>query len=135
MAIREEFQRLFMMSEPEALSLNAQAALGAVHVPQLSRPPHPSPAGPQVIPCSEHVLGVHRPPSPRPFLPPCALKALSALAGWSALSAEQPTVPVTWRAVSNPKNPAKSVTRFMMVLLLRRVDRRGRRAGCQRECA
>ena len=30
MAIREEFQRLFMMSEPEALSLNAQAALGQV---------------------------------------------------------------------------------------------------------
>ena len=30
MAIREEFQRLFMMSEPEALSLNAQAALGPV---------------------------------------------------------------------------------------------------------
>ena len=28
MAIHEEFQRLFMMSEPEALSLNAQAALG-----------------------------------------------------------------------------------------------------------
>ncbi len=28
MAIREEFQRLLMMSEPEALSLNAQAALG-----------------------------------------------------------------------------------------------------------
>ncbi len=37
MAIREEFQRLFMMSEPEALSLNAQAALGAVHVPQRSQ--------------------------------------------------------------------------------------------------
>ena len=31
MAIREEFQRLFMMSEPEALSLNAQAAFGQVH--------------------------------------------------------------------------------------------------------
>lgn len=30
MAIREEFQRLFMMSEPEALSLNAQAALSQV---------------------------------------------------------------------------------------------------------
>jgi hypothetical protein len=29
-AIREEFQRLFMMSEPQALSLNAQAALGVV---------------------------------------------------------------------------------------------------------
>ena len=37
MAIREEFQRLFMMSEPEALSLNAQAALGAVHVPKRSQ--------------------------------------------------------------------------------------------------
>ena len=37
MAIREEFQRLFMMSEPEALSLNAQAALGAVHTPQRSQ--------------------------------------------------------------------------------------------------
>jgi hypothetical protein len=36
-AIREEFQRLFMMSEPEALSLNAQSALGAVHVPQRSQ--------------------------------------------------------------------------------------------------
>jgi hypothetical protein len=30
LAIREEFQRLFMMSEPEALSLNAQAALDLV---------------------------------------------------------------------------------------------------------
>jgi hypothetical protein len=37
LAIREEFQRLFMMSEPEALSLNAQAALGAVHVPKRSQ--------------------------------------------------------------------------------------------------
>jgi len=37
LAIREEFQRLFMMSEPEALSLNAQAALGAVHAPQRSQ--------------------------------------------------------------------------------------------------
>ncbi len=35
--MREEFQRLFMMSEPEALSLNAQAALGAVHPPQRSQ--------------------------------------------------------------------------------------------------
>jgi hypothetical protein len=34
LAIREEFQRLFIMSEPEALSLNAQAALGAAHVPK-----------------------------------------------------------------------------------------------------
>jgi len=33
----EEFQRLFMMSEPEALSLNAQAALGAVREPQRSQ--------------------------------------------------------------------------------------------------
>jgi hypothetical protein len=33
----EEFQRIFMMSEPEALSLNAQAALGAVHPPQRSQ--------------------------------------------------------------------------------------------------
>jgi hypothetical protein len=37
LAIREEFQRLFMMSEPEALSLNAQAALGAQHVPRRSQ--------------------------------------------------------------------------------------------------
>jgi hypothetical protein len=37
LAIRDEFQRLFMMSEPEALSLNAQAALGAVHEPQRSQ--------------------------------------------------------------------------------------------------
>ena len=37
MAMREEFQRLFMMSEPEALSLNAQAALGVVHEPQRSQ--------------------------------------------------------------------------------------------------
>src|ERR1700728_704752 len=37
MAMREEFQRLFMMSEPEALSLNAQAALGAVHPPGRSQ--------------------------------------------------------------------------------------------------
>jgi len=37
LAIREEFQRLFMMAEPEALSLNAQAALGAVLVPQRSQ--------------------------------------------------------------------------------------------------
>jgi hypothetical protein len=37
LAIRDEFQRLFMMSEPEALSLNAQAALGAVHVLQRSQ--------------------------------------------------------------------------------------------------
>jgi hypothetical protein len=36
-AIREEFQRLFMMSEPEALSLNAQAALGQVQAPQRSQ--------------------------------------------------------------------------------------------------
>jgi hypothetical protein len=37
LAIREEFQRLFMMSEPEALSLNAQAALGQVQAPQRSQ--------------------------------------------------------------------------------------------------
>ena len=37
MAMREEFQRLLMMSEPEALSLNAQAALGVVHEPQRSQ--------------------------------------------------------------------------------------------------
>jgi hypothetical protein len=30
----EEFQRIFMMSEPEALSLNAQAALGVVRPPR-----------------------------------------------------------------------------------------------------
>jgi hypothetical protein len=35
--IREEFQRLFMMSEPEVLSLNAQAALGSVREPQRSQ--------------------------------------------------------------------------------------------------
>jgi hypothetical protein len=39
LAIREEFQRLFMMSEPEALSLNAQAALGDVLVPKRSQFP------------------------------------------------------------------------------------------------
>jgi len=37
LSAREEFQRLFMMSEPEALSLNAQAALGAEPVPQRSQ--------------------------------------------------------------------------------------------------
>ena len=37
MAVREEFQRLFMMSEPEALSLNAQAALGRVQAPDRSQ--------------------------------------------------------------------------------------------------
>lgn len=37
MAKYEEFQRIFMMSEPEALSLNAQAALGEVHAPQRSQ--------------------------------------------------------------------------------------------------
>jgi hypothetical protein len=37
MAMREEFQRLFMMSEPEALSLNAQAALGLAHPPRRSQ--------------------------------------------------------------------------------------------------
>jgi len=37
LAMREEFQRLFMMAEPEALSLNAQAALGAPHPPQRSQ--------------------------------------------------------------------------------------------------
>jgi hypothetical protein len=37
LAVREEFQRLFMMSEPEALSLNAQAALGAAHPPRRSQ--------------------------------------------------------------------------------------------------
>ena len=37
MAKFEEFQRLFMMSEPEALSLNAQAALGAVRAPRRSQ--------------------------------------------------------------------------------------------------
>src|ERR1700733_7779710 len=30
---------------------------GAVHVPHCSAPPHPSPAGPQLIPCAEHVSG------------------------------------------------------------------------------
>jgi hypothetical protein len=33
----EEFQRIFMMSEPEALALNAQAALGAVYPPKRSQ--------------------------------------------------------------------------------------------------
>ncbi len=33
----EEFQRLFMMAEPEILSLNAQAALGAVREPERSQ--------------------------------------------------------------------------------------------------
>jgi hypothetical protein len=37
LAIGEEFQRLFMMSEPEALSLNAQAALGPVREPKRSQ--------------------------------------------------------------------------------------------------
>lgn len=37
MAIGEEFQRLFMMSEPEARSLNSQAALGPVRVPKRSQ--------------------------------------------------------------------------------------------------
>jgi hypothetical protein len=37
LAIREEFQRLLMMSEPEALSLNAQAALSVEHAPQRSQ--------------------------------------------------------------------------------------------------
>jgi hypothetical protein len=37
LAIGEEFQRLFMMSEPEALSLNAQAALGPVLAPRRSQ--------------------------------------------------------------------------------------------------
>jgi hypothetical protein len=35
--MREAFQRLFMMSEPEILPLNAQAALGAVRVPRRSQ--------------------------------------------------------------------------------------------------
>jgi len=37
LAMREEFQRLFMMAEPEALSLNAQAALEEVVEPQRSQ--------------------------------------------------------------------------------------------------
>jgi hypothetical protein len=37
MSSSQEFQRLFMMAEPEILSLNAQAALGAVHVPRRSQ--------------------------------------------------------------------------------------------------
>jgi hypothetical protein len=36
----DEFQRLFMMAEPEILSLNAQAALGAVHEPNRSQFSH-----------------------------------------------------------------------------------------------
>jgi hypothetical protein len=35
--MKGEFQRLLMMSEPEVLSLNAQAALGPVHAPQRSQ--------------------------------------------------------------------------------------------------
>jgi hypothetical protein len=38
--MREEFQRLFMMSEPEALSLKAQAELGPVHEPARSQFSH-----------------------------------------------------------------------------------------------
>jgi hypothetical protein len=37
MSSSDEFQRLFMMAEPEILSLNAQAALGEVHQPQRSQ--------------------------------------------------------------------------------------------------
>jgi hypothetical protein len=37
LAKSDEFQRLFMMAEPEILSLNAQAALGAVRAPQRSQ--------------------------------------------------------------------------------------------------
>ncbi len=37
MSSSQEFQRLFMMAEPEILSLNAQAALGTVHAPQRSQ--------------------------------------------------------------------------------------------------
>jgi len=37
LAMREEFQRLLMMSEPEALSLNAQAALGVAVAPKRSQ--------------------------------------------------------------------------------------------------
>ena len=37
MAKSDEFQRLFMMAEPEILSLNAQAALGAVRPPRRSQ--------------------------------------------------------------------------------------------------
>jgi hypothetical protein len=37
LSAREEFQRLFMMAEPEALSLNAQAALGVVRQPERSQ--------------------------------------------------------------------------------------------------
>ena len=40
MAAREEFQRLLMMSEPEILPLNAQAALGAVRAPERSQFAH-----------------------------------------------------------------------------------------------
>ncbi len=37
MAMREEFQRIFLMSESQPLSLNAQAALGVVHQPGRSQ--------------------------------------------------------------------------------------------------
>jgi hypothetical protein len=40
MPTREEFQRLFMMSEPEILPLNAQAALGPAHAPERSQFAH-----------------------------------------------------------------------------------------------
>jgi hypothetical protein len=33
----EQFQRLLLMSEPAALSLNAQAAMGAVRAPKRSQ--------------------------------------------------------------------------------------------------
>src|SRR5271170_3893124 len=39
---------------------------GAAQVPQLTSPPHPSPAGPQLYPRLAHVFGVQLPPSPTP---------------------------------------------------------------------
>jgi hypothetical protein len=48
---------------------------GALHEPQLSSPPHPSPAGPQLNPSCWHVRGTHKvPPSAdSPSLPPQTL--------------------------------------------------------------
>ena len=40
------------------------------HEPQLSEPPQPSPAGPQVMLCAAHVLGVHVPLPHWPAAPP-----------------------------------------------------------------
>ena len=41
-----------------------------MHVPQLSAPPQPSPAGPHEIPWAAHVVGVQVPVPQTPGLPP-----------------------------------------------------------------